>query len=109
MRRVSNRVWGAMLSVGVLLLGTTSYLGATGAAASSASPADLADLKIDVTHKPTPCIFKSRKGDKLSMHYDGRLAADGKEFDSSRKRGQPFDFTTPVGFRTFSARATRSS
>ncbi|GAA5944524.1 hypothetical protein JCM3775_003283 [Rhodotorula graminis] len=97
MRRVSNRVWGAMLSVGVLLLGTTSYLGATGAAASSASPADLADLKIDVTHKPTPCIFKSRNGDKLSMHYDGRLAADGKEFDSSRKRGQPFDFVIGKG------------
>jgi len=45
MRRVSNRVWGAMLSVGVLLLGTTSYLGASGVAAS-ASPADLSDLKI---------------------------------------------------------------
>ena len=55
MRRVSNRVWGAMLSVGVLLLGTTSYLGATGAAASSSSPADLADLKIGAS--VPPCVL----------------------------------------------------
>ncbi|TNY18968.1 Fk506-binding protein 2 [Rhodotorula diobovata] len=40
--------------------------------------------------------MKSQKGDKLSMHYDGRLA-DGKEFDSSRKRGQPFVFTVGRG------------
>ncbi|BGP41925.1 Peptidyl-prolyl cis-trans isomerase fpr2 [Rhodotorula kratochvilovae] len=94
MRRVSNKVWGAMLSVGVLLLGGTSYAMAWQAAA--ASPADLADLKIDVTHKATPCYLKSKAGDKLAMHYDGRLA-DGKEFDSSRKRGSPFVFTVGRG------------
>lgn len=32
------------------------------------------------------------KKDMLSMHYDGRLLDGGKEFDSSRKRGQPFNF-----------------
>ena len=31
------------------------------------------------------------KGDILFMHYEGRLK-NGKEFDSSRKRGQPFQF-----------------
>ncbi|GAA5820729.1 hypothetical protein JCM3770_005266 [Rhodotorula araucariae] len=94
MRRVSNKVWGAMLSVGVVLLGGTSYAMAAQAAAPSA--ADLADLKIDVTHEARPCYLKSQAGDKLAMHYDGRLA-DGKEFDSSRKRGTPFVFTVGRG------------
>lgn len=31
----------------------------------------------------------------MNAHYDGKLAADGKQFDSSRKRGQPFSF--PLG------------
>ncbi|GJN90883.1 hypothetical protein Rhopal_003897-T1 [Rhodotorula paludigena] len=82
-----------MLSVGVLLLGTTSYV----AASSAAQPAgDLSGLQIDVTHKPSPCYIKSAKGDKLAMHYDGRLDS-GKEFDSSRKRGQPFVFKVGAG------------
>lgn len=61
-------------------------------------------------------MFLSKKGDKLSMHYDVRTPASrrkgvvppadmrrpelqgrlstGKDFDSSRKRGQPFDFVS---------------
>ncbi len=35
------------------------------------------------------------KGQTVNAHYDGKLAADGKQFDSSRKRGQPFSF--PLG------------
>ena len=31
----------------------------------------------------------------MHAHYDGKLAATGKQFDSSRKRGQPFTF--PLG------------
>mmetsp|Transcript_29525 Transcript_29525/g.36483 ORF Transcript_29525/g.36483 Transcript_29525/m.36483 type:complete len:327 (-) Transcript_29525:428-1408(-) len=38
-----------------------------------------------------------KKGDSLTMHYVGTLAADGKQFDSSRERGQPFTFTIGVG------------
>merc|ERR1711923_429308 len=42
------------------------------------------------------CTIKSRKGDKLSMHYTGKLE-DGTEFDSSIPRGQPLQFTLGSG------------
>ncbi|TYZ69358.1 hypothetical protein PybrP1_004238 [[Pythium] brassicae (nom. inval.)] len=37
------------------------------------------------------------RGDTLVMHYVGSLAADGSVFDSSRDRGQPFEFQIGVG------------
>lgn len=36
-------------------------------------------------------------GSKVYVHYVGTLASSGKEFDSSRKRGQPFSFTIGAG------------
>ncbi|MEM1057611.1 MAG: FKBP-type peptidyl-prolyl cis-trans isomerase [Verrucomicrobiota bacterium] len=33
-----------------------------------------------------------QKGDKLKMHYTGKLIENGQKFDSSKDRGQPFPY-----------------
>ena len=54
-------------------------------------------LKIEtVKSAPGRCVTKARNGDKLSMHYTGRLQS-GRKFDSSRDRNKPFDFTLGIG------------
>ncbi|KAM3521906.1 hypothetical protein MY4038_008846, partial [Beauveria bassiana] len=59
---------------------TATILSAIAALAATAAAA--AELKIDVTHK-VECERKTKKGDKVSMHYRGTLAADGSQFDAS--------------------------
>lgn len=46
-------------------------------------------LQIGVKHRPASCPIKSQRGDKLAMHYTGKLW-NGEKFDSSLDRGQPF-------------------
>ena len=50
-----------------------------------------AELQIDVT-LPVECERKTQKGDKVSMHYHGKLAETGKKFDASRLPALPFAF-----------------
>ncbi|KAM3502239.1 hypothetical protein MY10362_004977 [Beauveria mimosiformis] len=57
---------------------TATVLSAIVALAATATAA--AELKIDVTHK-VECERKTKKGDKVSMHYRGTLAADGSHWD----------------------------
>ncbi|KAL3418108.1 FKBP-type peptidyl-prolyl cis-trans isomerase [Phlyctema vagabunda] len=64
------------------------------ALASTAIAAD--SVKIEVTRE-VECERKTQKGDKISVHYRGTLAADGKEFDASYNRGQPLEFKVGKG------------
>lgn len=48
------------------------------------------------TIKVGDCSRKAKKGDNLVMHYAGTLM-NGKEFDSSYKRGDPFKFQLGAG------------
>jgi len=45
---------------------------------------------------PDQCKIKSKKGDRLQIHYTGSLE-DGTVFDSSIPRGDPFSFTLGSG------------
>ncbi|VDN59028.1 unnamed protein product [Dracunculus medinensis] len=56
----------------------------------------VARLQIGVKKRVENCIRKSKKGDRLHMHYVGTLE-DGTEFDSSRARNQEFMFTLGMG------------
>eukprot|EP00762_Andalucia_godoyi_P002394 ANDGO_02675.mRNA.1 FK506-binding protein 2 len=57
----------------------------------------LEKLQIGVLSSPSDCPRMTRQGDKVSVHYTGRLLATGEKFDSSLDRGQPFDFTLGAG------------
>eukprot|EP00092_Neocalanus_flemingeri_P052589 GFUD01061543.1.p1 GENE.GFUD01061543.1~~GFUD01061543.1.p1 ORF type:complete len:220 (+),score=74.74 GFUD01061543.1:29-688(+) len=53
-------------------------------------------LKIEYVSKPDTCDKVARNGDMLSMHYTGTLE-DGKQFDSSLDKSEPFQFQIGVG------------
>ena len=54
-------------------------------------------MRIGVKHRPEACPYRTRKGDRLAMHYTGTLYKDGSQFDSSVDRGQTFDFVLGQG------------
>jgi FK506-binding protein 14 len=54
------------------------------------------ELKVEIVEKPTNCEASSQKGNLLRMHYTGFLS-DGRKFDSSVDRGDPFEFELGIG------------
>jgi Peptidyl-prolyl cis-trans isomerase (rotamase) - cyclophilin family len=70
------------------------------AAAKTAKTSDTittaSGLKYIVTQKGPVGGAKPSKGTKIKVHYTGRLT-DGKVFDSSVQRGQPFEFAVGTG------------
>jgi FKBP-type peptidyl-prolyl cis-trans isomerase len=71
-------------------LGMNKPLGAPPIAPPPAGPEGKLEMKDIVVGTGAP----AKSGDTVSVHYVGTLA-DGKEFDSSKKHGKPFDF--PLG------------
>ncbi|CCT61890.1 probable FK506-binding protein (FKBP) [Fusarium fujikuroi] len=66
------------------------------ALASAAIGVVAEDLKIDVT-LPVVCDRKTKKGDRVQMHYRGTLKDSGEQFDASYDRGTPLDFVVGSG------------
>ncbi|KAI3667906.1 hypothetical protein L6452_42976 [Arctium lappa] len=62
----------------------------------SAKSGDVTELQIGVKHKPTSCAVQAHKGDKIKVHYRGKLT-DDTVFDSSFERGTPFEFELGSG------------
>ncbi len=55
---------------------------------------EVTDLKIDIEVEGEGAVAKA--GDTVKVHYTGTLQ-DGTKFDSSRDRGQPFQFNLGAG------------
>jgi len=53
-------------------------------------------LGVEYINRPDACDRPARNGDLLEMHYTGTLE-DGKKFDSSYDRSEPFKFQIGVG------------
>ena len=85
-----NHLHIALLFIFVCLIFSSCLSSTSECTGKNLNPDD--KLRVGVKHRPDICDRKSKKGDMLSMHYDGRLYSDCTPFDSSRSRDSPFTF-----------------
>ncbi|KAF2771023.1 FK506-binding protein 2 precursor [Teratosphaeria nubilosa] len=52
------------------------------------------DIQVE---KAVECSRKTKRGDKVDVHYRGTLEKDGSEFDASYNRGTPLSFHVGKG------------
>ena len=55
------------------------------------------NIRIGVKFRPQRCKERTQKGDYLAVHYNGTFFSNGKEFDSSILREEPFVFQLGMG------------
>lgn len=80
------------------LLITTSLVVCAPAKQSTSTPKESKEKKMTLEIKDTVIGTgaEAKKNCVIEVHYEGRLE-NGTEFDSSKKRGQPFQFTLGIG------------
>ncbi|KAL4355362.1 hypothetical protein GQ457_06G028100 [Hibiscus cannabinus] len=64
--------------------------------ANAKKSGDVTELQIGVKYKPPSCEIQAHKGDRVKVHYRGKLI-DGTVFDSSFERGDPIEFELGSG------------
>jgi peptidylprolyl isomerase len=108
---MDRRVIGLLAAGGILVVAVVVILVARGGG-SSGETTSVADSgskpTVDVPKGPAPTQLvvkdlktgdgaEAKSGDQVSVQYVGVLYSDGKQFDSSWDRGQPFSFQLGTG------------
>ncbi|HEX3562895.1 MAG TPA: FKBP-type peptidyl-prolyl cis-trans isomerase [Solirubrobacterales bacterium] len=100
-RVIGLLVAGGILAVVVIVILVGRGGGSGGETTSVADPGPKPTVEVPKGPAPTQLVVKDLKtgdgveaksGDQVSVQYVGVLYSDGKQFDSSWDRGQPFSF-----------------
>ncbi|KAJ2076959.1 hypothetical protein GGI16_008240 [Coemansia sp. S142-1] len=82
----------ALVSVGLLGLSINGVYGEAPVAKEAKQRVAPTTLQIGIKFRPEECPIRTKIGDKIAVHYEGKLFSNGKVFDSSLKRGDPIEF-----------------